>query len=87
MKKSFRDVYGAAITVDYRWKSLQIKNQASLSIMSSEDSPYGSFSDYVRMKPYLSPYDPETGNPYKKFEIYRTSVPPNGATRINQPFV
>ncbi|KIO45021.1 SusC/RagA family TonB-linked outer membrane protein [Sanguibacteroides justesenii] len=85
MKKSFRDVYGAAITVDYRWKSLQIKNQASLSIMSSEDSPYGSFSDYVRMKPYLSPYDPETGNPYKKFEIYRTSVPPNGATRINNP--
>ena len=71
MKQSKRDTYGAALTVDYRYKSLQIKNKASVNIMDSQESPYGSFSDYVRMKPYLSPIDPETGNYYKVFSIYR----------------
>ena len=71
MKGSYRDILGAGMTVDFRWKSLRIKNQASFNIMSSENSPYGAFSDYVRMKPYLSPEDPETGNYYKIFSIYR----------------
>lgn len=57
MKESFRNVAGAGITVDYRYKTLQIKNQVSINTMKSKDSPYGSFSDYVGMKPYLEPYD------------------------------
>ena len=71
MKGSYRNVSGAGITVDYRYKTLQIKNQATLNLMSSKNSPYGTFSNYVQMKPYLTPRDPETGNYYKIFSIYR----------------
>lgn len=39
--------------------------------MSSKNSPYGTFSNYVQMKPYLTPRNPETGNYYKIFSIYR----------------
>lgn len=71
MKESGRNTYGAAMSVDYRYKSLQIKNKASVNIMESQESPYGSFNDYVRMKPYLDPINPETDSYYKVFSIYR----------------
>ncbi len=66
MKGSERKTFGVALTVDYRWRGLQIKNKAEIGGMTSRESPYGSFSDYVRMKPYLSPYD-EQGNYVKQF--------------------
>ena len=71
MKESWHNTYGAAMTVDYRHKAFQIKNKAYVNIMDEQESPYGSFSDYVRMKPYLDPIDPETGSYYKIFSIYR----------------
>lgn len=57
MKGSYRNTYGAALTVDYRWRNIQIKNKADVTLMESEDSPYGTFSDYVRMKPHQHPKD------------------------------
>ena len=71
MKGSDRQNYGAAMTLDYRYKTLQIKNKVTFNSMDSEESPYGSFSDYVRMKPYLDPINPETGRWYQAFQIYR----------------
>lgn len=73
MKQSKRDTYGAALTLDYRYKSLQIKNKASVNIMNGQESPYGTFGDYVRMKPYLDPYNPEMESYYIRFPIYRLS--------------
>jgi TonB-linked SusC/RagA family outer membrane protein len=80
MKESFRETYGANLATDYRWKNLQIKNQVGLSVMSSENSPYGSFSEYVRMKPYLEPYT-EEGLFTKVFTIYYS----NGSTTVKNP--
>lgn len=71
MKGSKRQNYGGAMTLDYRYKTLQIKNKVTFNAMDSEESPYGSFSDYVRMKPYLDPINPENGQWYKTFLIYR----------------
>lgn len=71
MKGSDRDSYGAAMTLDYRWKKLQVKNKFSFNVVDSQDSPYGEFSDYYHMKPYLDPINDETGEYYKTFNIYR----------------
>ncbi|MDR2130876.1 MAG: SusC/RagA family TonB-linked outer membrane protein [Odoribacteraceae bacterium] len=80
MKESFRETYGANLTIDYRWKSMQIKNQVGLAVMSSENSPYGSFSSYVRMKPYLEPYT-EDGLFNKVFSITYS----NQTATVNNP--
>ena len=71
MKGSDRDSYGAAMTLDYRWKTLQIKNKFSFNVVDATNSPYGEFSDYVQMKPYLDPIDPDTGDYVQTFNIYR----------------
>lgn len=71
MKGSSRKTYGASMSLDYRYRTLQIRNKASFNVVNASDSPYGSFSDYVRMKPYLPPVDPDTDNYYKVFSIYR----------------
>ena len=57
MKDSGRDRYSAGFSLDYRMKSLQIKNTVSFIHSKSKESPYGSFSDYTILQPYDSPYD------------------------------
>ncbi|MCR9013148.1 SusC/RagA family TonB-linked outer membrane protein [Gabonibacter chumensis] len=52
MKKSFRDRMDAALTIDYRTQTLQIKNQISYNITKSKESPYGNFSEYTQALPY-----------------------------------
>lgn len=71
MRGSDRNNWGTSMSVDYRHGGLQIKNKMTFNTTSSLESPYGSFSDYVRMKPYLDPVDPETGDFFKQFLIYR----------------
>lgn len=71
MKGSDRNTYGASMSLDYRCRTLQIRNKASFNVVDASDSPYGSFNDYVRMKPYLTPIDPENGQYYNVFSIYR----------------
>ena len=58
MKGSQRSRTGAGFTLDYRSKKwLQILNQITYSRTSSEDSPYGNFSDYGKLQPYITPFD------------------------------
>ena len=59
MKDSYRDRMGAGLTLDYRYKKLQIRNYISYNSTRSQDSPYGSFSQYVDMLPYLRIHDDE----------------------------
>lgn len=62
MKGSHRSRAGAGLTLDYRNKSwLQILNAFSYNTTRSEDSPYGTFSTYTDMQPYLPIYD-DNGN-------------------------
>ncbi|MDR1719751.1 MAG: SusC/RagA family TonB-linked outer membrane protein [Dysgonamonadaceae bacterium] len=52
MKESFRDRYNMGIDLDYRYKNLQIRNQANYAILKAQDSRYGSFRDYTSKQPY-----------------------------------
>ncbi len=57
MKGSDRDRYSVGFSLDYRMKKLQVKNTVSFSHTKSDESPYGSFSDYTKLLPYDTPYD------------------------------
>ena len=67
MKKSLRERFSVGLKLDYRMKSWQVTNDASFARTVSENSPYGSFGDYVRMQPYFAPYDLETGELVNRF--------------------
>ncbi|PXZ42957.1 MULTISPECIES: SusC/RagA family TonB-linked outer membrane protein [Porphyromonadaceae] len=57
MKGSYRDRVGAGMSLDYRYKKLQIRNYISYAGTRSENSPYGLFSTYASQQPYLEIYD------------------------------
>lgn len=57
MKGSSRDRYSVGFSLDYRMRSLQVKNTVSFTHTKSTESPYGSFSDYTSMQPYDTPYE------------------------------
>lgn len=60
MKGSYRSRTGAGLTLDYRPKKwLQMLNSISYTRTRSENSPYGDFSQYTRLKPYVELYDEE----------------------------
>jgi len=57
MKGSDRENVSGSFTLSYRHKDLLFTNQLTLTSNSSNDSPYGKFSDYARMNPYLAAYN------------------------------
>lgn len=58
MKDSYRRTMGVGFSVDYRLnKKFQVKNTISYTYTKSQESPYGSFSDYTELLPYDRPYD------------------------------
>ena len=61
MKGSGRDNIGIGVKLQYRYKNLRFMNNLTYDYVTQQDSPYGSFSDYTYMNPYLFPYD-ENGN-------------------------
>ena len=53
MKGSSRDRYSTDLDLSYNLGSkLLFRNSLSVTKMNGEDSPYGSFADYVKMNPY-----------------------------------
>ena len=61
MKDSYRDIYTADMTLEYRLQTFSIQNKVTMNIMERANSPYGSFSTYTQLLPYDSPYDLNTG--------------------------
>ena len=61
MKGSYRSRMGVGLTLDYRYKKLQIRNYVSYNSTRAEDSPYGTFSEYAKMQPYYRIHD-DDGN-------------------------
>lgn len=57
MKGSLRDVVNGSISLTYMLKKLRFDNTISITKTKGEASPYGSFSDYVKLNPYWHPYD------------------------------
>ncbi|MHA4810056.1 SusC/RagA family TonB-linked outer membrane protein [Flavitalea flava] len=58
MKGSGRDRYGLAVDLSYSpTPKFIFKNVLSVQQVNSTESPYGNFSDYVRMNPYYAKSD------------------------------
>ncbi len=61
MKGLNRKKMEAALTLQYQYKGLTFRNQMTTTLVNSQESNYGTFSDYVRMNPYDTYLD-ENGN-------------------------
>lgn len=57
MKESGRDIYTGDLSITYRINKFKIQNELSIVSTTANDSPYGSFKEYVDMNPYYSPTD------------------------------
>lgn len=57
MKGSNRTNYEGSISISYRYKTLNIRNNLSVNSNIANDSPYGNFAEYAQMNPYYSPID------------------------------
>lgn len=67
MKDSYRKSIQANGNISYRTDKLLFRNVMSVISNWSQDSPYGSFSDYTRMNPFWQATDPN-GNVYRYAE-------------------
>ena len=68
MKGSERTRYAGDMYLSYNLHDkFLFKNTLSVSQVSSKESPYGSFEDYVKMNPYYPKYD-ENGNVLRKLD-------------------
>ncbi len=70
MKDSYRKRLGAGLTLQYQTTKLQFRNQTYFDVVTSEESPYGKFSDYSRLQPYFNMYNENTGKYVKEFPNY-----------------
>jgi TonB-linked SusC/RagA family outer membrane protein len=61
MKGSYRNTFNGTINLTYLHKNVKFTNILLITIGNTAESPYGSFSDYVKLNPYWRPYD-ENGN-------------------------
>lgn len=68
MKKSFRDRYGLDFNLQYNWKNkLLFRNNISVALVKSQESPYGSFTEYVNTNPYWPVHD-DNGDLIKEYQ-------------------
>ncbi len=57
MKGSARNTFNINSTLSYTYKNMVFRNQMDYTRNNSANSPYGSFSQYIGLEPYFSPYD------------------------------
>ena len=73
MKGSYRKRAGGGFYIDYRINNLQIKNYVTFNSVKSENSPYGTFSDYTSRQPYDS-FKDEEGNYVEYLTTWHTGT-------------
>ena len=79
MKGSDRQVIGGDLNLSYRTGKVVFRDIMSIASMKSNDSPYGTFSTYAALNPYVSPYD-ENGNLVQYLDDYAP-----GSARMGNP--
>lgn len=57
MKGSDRETIAGSVYTSYRNNRFKFRNELSVNMNKSNDSPYGSFTEYTRMNPYWMPED------------------------------
>lgn len=78
MKGSERNRFGLNYTLSYNAKNIRFSNSTSLSYSKGNNSPWGSYSDYVSQFPFFKPLD-SSGNVVKIFEPNPSSLGIAGA--------
>ena len=73
MKGSDRKTLGGTINLSYRYRNLMFRNVLGVSHNKADNSPYGSFSEYVGLNPYWKMYD-ENGNVNKLLGTFASSA-------------
>lgn len=81
MKGSGRDRIGTGLKFQYTYRNLRFKDYVTYDKVSSENSPYGSFSTYAKLNPYFTPYD-TNGNIR---ETLYTNSNKTGSTLVTNP--
>ncbi len=79
MKGSDRNTLTGALRLAYRVKSFNFTNTFTINDNKQNNSPWGSFSQYVLMNPYL-PYLDDNGNILKVITNYNRQVGVAGTT-------
>lgn len=64
MKGSFRRTFNGTINLTYIYKKAKFTNSLMIGLGNTQESPYGTFSEYVKQNPYWRAYD-EKGNVLK----------------------
>ena len=74
MKDSYRDRFGIDVNLQYNWKDkVLFRNNLAISRVKSQESPYGSFSEYTKINPYWPIYD-DNGTMYKEYPKYMSTT-------------
>lgn len=71
MKEQKRNNYSGQFDLTYRVNKLRFQNSIRIFQNKAFESPYGSFSNYVRLNPYWAPFD-ANGNPTQILETIQT---------------
>ena len=79
MKGSKRSTQTASLDLSYRFSKFQLKNSVTVDNSTGTNSPYGSFSQYAMLNPYLRPYD-EEGNINKIMQTWNMIYAGDGNT-------
>lgn len=66
MKGSNRNTFSGGLTLSYRVKDLIFRNKLTIDYNDSNESPWGTFSQYAQMNPYSRLYD-ENGQLIKSY--------------------
>lgn len=69
MKGSKRDVMTGALDLQYRFNKVLLKNSITVDNTVGDESPWGSFSEYTKLNPYLRPYG-ENGEILKRLDKF-----------------
>lgn len=67
MKESKRNNFNGGINLSYYHSNLIFRNNFQVGVNKATNSPYGNFSDYVKLNPYWKPYD-DDGKLIKVFD-------------------
>lgn len=70
---SQRSVYSGGITLTYRYKNVSIGNTLRLSSTRADNSPYGDFTEFAKMNPYIELYD-STGKYARNTPLWNGTV-------------
>jgi TonB-linked SusC/RagA family outer membrane protein len=82
MKGQDRKNYSGSFMLSYRTNKLTFRNNTIATQVNSNDSPYGTFSQYLNLNPYWKPYD-ENGNVNKYLENINLGFGVAGSVVLN----